>query len=171
MRQPKILLILQNISDIHRKAFWVPVLRQILRHKAKFTGRESTELILNVCWRYAALFDLLLFCTWYRQENSRRITLLLYGGLVGWMLLILIYKVKVSGGIYSVSPTGLEPMLRTSEALMAKYLNVRQRKLGTVNIQTVHSVQHDSAITGSLPNGEVLHGQPNILPINLARQW
>jgi hypothetical protein len=29
----------------------------------------------------------------------------------------------------------------------------------------------DSAITDSLPDREVLHGQPNILLINLARQW
>ncbi len=55
-----LLLILQNISDIHRKAFWVPVLRQILWHKAKFTGRESrTSVILNIWWRYATRFDLL----------------------------------------------------------------------------------------------------------------
>jgi hypothetical protein len=46
-RQILVLLIIQNISDIHRKAFWVPVLRQILRHKAKFTGRESTAVILQ----------------------------------------------------------------------------------------------------------------------------
>ncbi len=69
-----------------------------------------------------------------------------------------------------MSLTGLERMPRTSKALMAQYLNVRQRKLGTIIIQTYLIVQHDSAITGSLPNGEVLHGQPNILPINLARQ-
>jgi hypothetical protein len=69
-----------------------------------------------------------------------------------------------------VSPTGLEPMPCTSEALAAQYLNVRQRKLGTIIIQTVHILQHDSAVTGSLPNGEFLHGQPNVLPINLAWQ-
>jgi hypothetical protein len=69
-----------------------------------------------------------------------------------------------------VSPTGLEPMPCTSEALTAQYLNVRQRKLGTIIIQTVHILQHDSAVTGSLPNGEFLHGKPNVLPINLAWQ-
>jgi hypothetical protein len=69
-----------------------------------------------------------------------------------------------------VSPTGLEPMLCTSEALTAQYLNVRQRKLDTIIIQTVHILQHDSAVTGPLPDGEFLHGQPNVLPINLAWQ-
>jgi hypothetical protein len=69
-----------------------------------------------------------------------------------------------------VSPTGREPMPSTSEALTAQYLNVRQRNLGTIIIQTVHILQHDSAVTGSLPNGEFLHGQPNVLPINLAWQ-
>ncbi len=54
-----------------------------------------------------------------------------------------------------MSPPGLEPMPRTSEALMAQYLNVRQRKLGTIIIQTVHILQHDSAVTGSLTNGEI----------------
>jgi hypothetical protein len=65
--------------------------------------------------------------------------------------LIWIYKINVSTGrrgIYPVSPTGLEPMLCTSEALMAQYLNVRHRKLGTFIIQTVHILQHYSAITG-----------------------
>ncbi len=65
---------------------------------------------------------------------------------------------------------GLEPMPCTLEALTAQYLNVRQRKLGTIIIQTVHILKHDSAVTGSLPNEEFLHGQSNILPINLAWQ-
>jgi hypothetical protein len=65
---------------------------------------------------------------------------------------------------------GLEPMPRTSEALTAQYLNVRQRKLGTIIIQTVHILQHDSAVTSSLPIRELLHGQPIVLPINLAWQ-
>ncbi len=69
-----------------------------------------------------------------------------------------------------MSPTGLEPMPCTSEALTAQYPNVRQRKLGTFIIQTVHILQHDSAVTDSLPDGEFLHGQPNVLPINLAWQ-
>ena len=46
---------------------------------------------------------------------------------------------------------GLEPMSLTSVALMAQYLNVRQRKWGTIIIQTVHILQLDSADTGSLP--------------------
>jgi hypothetical protein len=69
-----------------------------------------------------------------------------------------------------VSPPGLEPMPRTSEALMAQYLNVRQRKLGTIIIQTVHILQLNSAVTGTLPDGEFLYGQPSLLPINLAWQ-
>jgi hypothetical protein len=70
----------------------------------------------------------------------------------------------------TVEESGFEHLLCTSEALMAQYLNVGHRKLDTIIIQTVHSVQHDSAITGSLPDREVLHGQPNILPINPTRQ-
>ncbi len=65
---------------------------------------------------------------------------------------------------------GLEPMPSTLGTLTAQYLNVRQRKLGTIIIQTVHILQHDSAVTGSLPDGDFLHGQPNIFPINLAWQ-
>ncbi len=64
-----------------------------------------------------------------------------------------------------MSPTGLEPMPRTSEALTAQYLNVRQRKWGTIIIQTVHILQHDIAVTGSLPDREIF-----VLPINLALQ-
>jgi hypothetical protein len=49
-------------------------------------------------------------------------------------------------------PTGLEPMPHNSVALMAQYLNVRQRKLALFTIiQTVHILQHESADTGSLP--------------------
>ena len=40
---------------------------------------------------------------------------------------------------------GLEPMPHVTVALTAQYLNVRQRKLGTIIIQTVHILQHDSA--------------------------
>jgi hypothetical protein len=69
-----------------------------------------------------------------------------------------------------VSARGLEPMPFTSEALMVQYLNVRQRKLGTSIIQTVHILQHDIAVTGSLPDGEFSHGQPNVLPVDLAWQ-
>jgi hypothetical protein len=44
-------------------------------------------------------------------------------------------------------PAGFELMSRTSVVLTAQYLNVRQRKLGTIMIQTVHILQHDSADT------------------------
>ncbi len=64
-----------------------------------------------------------------------------------------------------MSPSGLEPMSRTSEALMAQYLNVRQRKLGTIIIQTVHILQHDNAVTGKLPEGDILRGNPTYLQI------
>ncbi len=57
-----------------------------------------------------------------------------------------------------MSPTGLKSMPRTSEALMAQYLNVRQRNLKAL-------------LPLRLPDREFLHGQPNILPINLAWQW
>ncbi len=69
-----------------------------------------------------------------------------------------------------MSTTGLKPVPCTSEALTAQYLNVHQRKLGTIIIQTGHILQHDSVVTGSLPEWEFLHGQPNVLPINLAWQ-
>ena len=52
-------------------------------------------------------------------------------------------------------------MPHTSVALMAQYLNVRQRKLGTIIIQTVHILQHDSAVTGSLPEGNSCLGIPS----------
>jgi hypothetical protein len=65
------------------------------------------------------------------------------------------------------SPSGLEPMSRTSEALTAQYLNVRQRKLGTFIIQTVHILQHDSAVIGSLSEGDILHGNPTCFQITL----
>jgi hypothetical protein len=53
-------------------------------------------------------------------------------------------------------------MPRTSEALplTAQYLNV---------IQTVHIQQQDSAVTSSLPEEDILHGNPTLLPNILAR--
>ncbi len=52
---------------------------------------------------------------------------------------------------------------------MAQYLNVRQHKLGTTIIQTVHILPRHSADTGSLPmDEEFLHGQLKLLLINLA---
>jgi hypothetical protein len=47
----------------------------------------------------------------------------------------------------------LEAMPYTSVALTAQYMNVRQRKLGTIIIIIVHILQHDNADTGSLPMG------------------
>jgi hypothetical protein len=58
-------------------------------------------------------------------------------------------------------PTGLEPMSHIPVALTAQYLNVRQRKLGTIIIQTVHILQHDSADTGSLPIKNFFKHIPN----------
>ena len=43
---------------------------------------------------------------------------------------------------------------------MAQYLNVRQRKLGTIIIQTVHILQHDNADTGSLPVEDFVKHSP-----------
>ncbi len=63
--------------------------------------------------------------------------------------------------------TGLEPMLRISGS-KGQYLNVRQHKLSPI---IIHILQHDDAVTGSLSESEVLHGQPNQLLINLARQY
>jgi hypothetical protein len=77
------------------------------------------------------------------------------------------FQVKVSRGITQCSPSGFEPMSRTAEALTAQYLNVRQRKLGTIIIQTDRILQHDSAITGSLPEGDILHGNPAYFQITL----
>ncbi len=51
-------------------------------------------------------------------------------------------------------PIELEPITRTSVALTAQCLYVRQCKLGTNIIQTVHILQLDSAATGSLPTEE-----------------
>ncbi len=51
-----------------------------------------------------------------------------------------------------------------------EYLNVRQRKLGTIIIQTVHIVQHEIAVACSLPEGDLcnVHGHSNLFPKNLA---
>jgi hypothetical protein len=62
-------------------------------------------------------------------------------------------------------------MPHVTVALMDQYLNVRQRKLGAIIIQTVHILQHETAVTDSLPEEEFAHGralQP--LPNDLARQ-
>jgi hypothetical protein len=52
-------------------------------------------------------------------------------------------------------------MPHVTVALTAQYLNVSQRKLGTIIIQTVHIVQHDSAVTDLLSEEEFVHGHSN----------
>ncbi len=74
-------------------------------------------------------------------------------GLKQALQVVCVFKVKVRRGITQCSPSGLEPKPRTSEALTAQYLNVRQRKLGTIIIQTVHILQHDNAVTSYCPRG------------------
>jgi hypothetical protein len=56
-------------------------------------------------------------------------------------------------------------MPHATVAIAAQYLNVRQRKLGTIIIQTVCILQHDSQ-----PEGEFVHGHSNLRPNDLARQ-
>jgi hypothetical protein len=61
------------------------------------------------------------------------------------------------------TPAGLEPMPHATVALTAQYLNFRQRKLGTIIIQTVRilHLQHESAVTDSLPEEEFVHRHSN----------
>ncbi len=68
-------------------------------------------------------------------------------------------------------PAGLEPITHATVALTAQNLNVRQRKLGTIIIQTICILQHESAVTDSLPKGESVHGHSNLFPNDLARHW
>jgi hypothetical protein len=63
------------------------------------------------------------------------------------------------------------PYAHATVALTVQYLNVRQRNLGTFNIQTVYILQHESAVTGSLSEREFVHGHSNLLPNNLARRF
>jgi hypothetical protein len=56
-------------------------------------------------------------------------------------------------------------MSHISAALMAQYLNVSQRKLGTIIIQTVHILQHDKADTGSLPVEDFVKHSPTYFQI------
>ena len=53
-------------------------------------------------------------------------------------------------------------MPHVTVALTAQYLNVRQRKLGTIIIQTVRILQHESAVTDSLPEEEFVHGHSKL---------
>ncbi len=75
---------------------------------------------------------------------------------------IWIFKVKVSREIAQFSPCRTRTyMPHITVALTAQYLNVRQRKLGTIIIQTVCILQHKSAVTDSLPEEEFVHGHSN----------
>jgi hypothetical protein len=74
---------------------------------------------------------------------------------------IWIFKVKVSREIAQFSPCRIRTYATLTVALMAQYLNVRQRKLGTIIIQTVHILQHETAVTDSLPEEEFVHGHSN----------
>ncbi len=68
-------------------------------------------------------------------------------------------------------PRGLKPMHRTSVALIGQYLNIRQRKIVTINIQTVSvPFSYSSVLTRLTARGGIFHGegQPNPLPNNLA---
>jgi hypothetical protein len=56
---------------------------------------------------------------------------------------------------------GFEPKPYTSVALIAQSLNVRQHKLGTIIVQTVHILQHDSADKVSLPQRDFSMANPN----------
>jgi hypothetical protein len=52
-------------------------------------------------------------------------------------------------------------MPQTSVAQMAQNLNVRQRKLDTIIIQSVHILQNANADTGSLPMEDFFKHNPN----------
>ncbi len=67
----------------------------------------------------------------------------------------------------AIPPTGLEPLPHTSVAPTAHYLNVCQRKLGTIIIQTVHILQHESADTGSLPMEDFFKHNPTYFQLTL----
>jgi hypothetical protein len=75
------------------------------------------------------------------------------------------FRVKDSRGIANCAmpPLEPEPMSHTSVALTPQYLKVRQRKRGTIIIQTVrvHILQLNSADTGSLPMDDFIKHIPN----------
>ncbi len=54
-----------------------------------------------------------------------------------------------------------------SVALMDQYLDVRQRKLGTIIIQTVHIQQHDSADTGFAWSTQITSNKPSPAIVSL----
>jgi hypothetical protein len=69
-------------------------------------------------------------------------------------------------------PRGLKPMHRTSVVLVGQYLNIRHRKIVTINIQTVSVPFLQLSAHRLTARGGILHGegQPNPLPNNLAQQ-
>ncbi len=88
-------------------------------------------------------------------------------GLVGWDLVWVLRSKSVETlPNFPQHDSNLYPP-RNSGSNTAQYLNVRQRKLSTIIIQTV-CILHEIAVTDSLPAREFVHGQPNLLPINLA---
>jgi hypothetical protein len=113
----------------------------LLRQQAAAVHKQIKYLVAN-----ATLFDLFLFHTWVQVGVHRIGHTLDCLGFALWMVLKMTGSLFVeemsccdSCGLKSVeelchSLTGLEPMPHTSVALMAQYLNVRQRKLGTIII-------------------------------------
>jgi hypothetical protein len=103
--------------------------------------------------------------------RNRRITLMLHGccrleatgrrveaGLHVERGFMLVFRSKSVEELPSV-PNGTRTYALHIRGSNGQFLHVRQRKLGTIIIQTVHILQHDSAVTGSLPDREFLHGQ------------
>ena len=62
--------------------------------------------------------------------------------------------------------SNLCPLYHWLNTQSTKYLNVRQRKLGTIIIQTVHILQHEIAVTCSLPEGDLCMGIPKNLALH-----
>ncbi len=75
---------------------------------------------------------------------------------------VLCFQIKVSRGFTQCSPQDSNQC----PAHQRLYRPSIQHKLGTIIVQTVHILQHDSAITGSMPTG---HGNPYLLPNDLAQ--
>jgi hypothetical protein len=99
------------------------------------------------------------FVGWKRQEEGLKLVCMLS---VGFMSVLRSKSVEELPSV----PNRTRTYALHIRGSTAQYLNVRKRKLGTIIIQTVHIVQHDSAVTGSLPNGEFLHGNPMYFQLN-----
>jgi hypothetical protein len=72
---------------------------------------------------------------------------------------VIVFRVKVSVGTVPC------PLSHTSVAFTVQFLNVRQRKLGTIIIQTDRILRHDSADAGSLPMEDFVTHNPNYFKI------